>query len=94
MTEHEKYVQLKKGFTKVFLKRIKWKNKYYNCRRRLRLASKFIGLIEEGIQEKVSHESLQKLLDNYHEADRNITNLNRIQNEYRRNLNGKIKRSR
>ena len=94
MTEHEKYKELKKGFNKVLLKRTKWKNKYYHFKRRFRLAYKFIELLEEGIHEKVSHETLQKILDDYHMADRNITTLNKIQNEYRRNLNGKRKRSR
>lgn len=94
MTEHEKYKQLKKGFNKVLLKRTKWKNKYYHFKRRFKLAHKFIELIEEGVKEQVSYNTLQNILDDYYVADRNITNLNKIQNEYRRNLNGKRKRSR
>ena len=55
-------------------------------RRRRKLATKFIGILQEGITEQVSHSTLQKILEDYYVADRNITNLIKIQNENRREI--------
>lgn len=94
MTEHEKYLELKKGFNKVQSKKIKWKSRYYHEKQKAKLAFRYLSTFEIAVTNNESNNVLQKLIYDFHDDYNHLMRLIELQGRFRRNNNGKRKRSR